>query len=936
MATLKLAIDAREASKGATEFKQATTSVTASAQSMAKDTKEAAKAINDVGTETAKAGKKVKEEATRMERELMAVRVAAEGLRRSLSTLFLGVGLAQTVRSAISSMAGFEKVMSEVRGVAVDSSAPLRQQKIQFEELRMAARELGTETRYSATEAARSLLLLAKAGLTTQQAIDSVKNTLNLAAATGLDLERSTDIMIATMSQFGIAAKDSARATDVLIKAANESIINVDQLAESLKVVGPVASAIGLSLEDTAAAVQVLGDAGINASAAGTQFRSILVNLVAPVEKARDELRKLGLTHDEVNPEKVGLVQALKNLRGAHLDTEAAVQIADRRNSAAIITLLSFIEKLENLADANRNARGEGERLATFMNDNLATAFQRLSNMMQEAWIKSGDKGLLGFFRDSVDGIRVMIAAIAGVDSGLESMQIAFINLKRLGSTAWEALVYGLNLLWDTVQSVGGQIWLFFEQGFINIQRKAGEAFKSVGEVVRDYANTELGVSIIGEAEALLSKAKAAQVALDAEPKTTLADRIAESKQEHLRRMGEIEGNAAAELDSLDKTHKAIEAERKRKAEQRQANIKEQAAADRKALLEGAIAGERIEQELGFDPTEEAGRHLLEVLEKMEAEANAINLTNNERERAMALHEIERVARRAEVEDIEKVTDAYMKNFERVQASRDRRKFTEGIDDMVDKMKAEASTLGMTNNERERALVLMELTREARKNEIKDIEELTDKVDAHLKKLQKSRELIKLGDDIGRAFQNAFTDLGTEIEDLAEAVDDVVGLLKQLGQIVFDTLVSKPLGEGISSLVQGIAKAAGGGAPASNTQSAGPQPVRVEGVSGFAALDRGGIMIGRTHIPTHDQGTMVHQPTMVATSTGGAMIGERRPEAVLPLARNAHGDLGVRSIGSSGPQRQTTVNMTVLTKDVDSFRRSKRQVASQVAREINR
>lgn len=63
------------------------------------------------------------------------------------------------------------------------------------------------------------------------------------------------------------------------------------------------------------------------------------------------------------------------------------------------------------------------------------------------------------------------------------------------------------------------------------------------------------------------------------------------------------------------------------------------------------------------------------------------------------------------------------------------------------------------------------------------------------------------------------------------------------------------------------------------------------------------------------------------------LVGEAGPEAILPLARGAHGRLGVSLEGAARPIQ---VTMNIATPDVESFRRSQGQVAAQVNRLLAR
>ncbi len=79
-------------------------------------------------------------------------------------------------------------------------------------------------------------------------------------------------------------------------------------------------------------------------------------------------------------------------------------------------------------------------------------------------------------------------------------------------------------------------------------------------------------------------------------------------------------------------------------------------------------------------------------------------------------------------------------------------------------------------------------------------------------------------------------------------------------------------------------------------------------------------------------GGIVNGPTMFALRGGAGLMGEAGPEAIMPLARGADGKLGVR--GGGGGATHITVNIS--TPDAASFRQSQGQVASLIARAVER
>jgi lambda family phage tail tape measure protein len=76
-------------------------------------------------------------------------------------------------------------------------------------------------------------------------------------------------------------------------------------------------------------------------------------------------------------------------------------------------------------------------------------------------------------------------------------------------------------------------------------------------------------------------------------------------------------------------------------------------------------------------------------------------------------------------------------------------------------------------------------------------------------------------------------------------------------------------------------------------------------------------------------GGVVEGPTLFPMRGGTGLMGEAGPEAILPLTRGADGRLGVASAGGGGGSH-ITVNIS--SPDVESFRRSRGQVASTISR----
>src|SRR5699024_973425 len=78
-----------------------------------------------------------------------------------------------------------------------------------MEQLEAQAREMGAETRYSATEAAEGMSYLAMAGFDTREIMETMPGLLDLAASANMDLGQAADIASNIISGFGMEAKEA-------------------------------------------------------------------------------------------------------------------------------------------------------------------------------------------------------------------------------------------------------------------------------------------------------------------------------------------------------------------------------------------------------------------------------------------------------------------------------------------------------------------------------------------------------------------------------------------------------------------------------------------------------------------------------------------------------------------------------------------------------
>ncbi len=179
--------------------------------------------------------------------------------------------------AAVKTAADFDSAMSKVAAVSGAAGSD-------FDALRDKAREMGSKTKFSASEAAEAMNYMAMAGWKTEDMLSSIESVMNLAAASGEVLATTSDIVMDALTAFGLKAADSGHFADILAAASSNANTNVSMMGETFKYCDPIASALGFSAGDTAEAIGLMANAGIKSSQAVTALRTIMNNLSGDVK----------------------------------------------------------------------------------------------------------------------------------------------------------------------------------------------------------------------------------------------------------------------------------------------------------------------------------------------------------------------------------------------------------------------------------------------------------------------------------------------------------------------------------------------------------------------------------------------------------------------------------------------------------------------------
>ena len=349
--------------------------------------------------------------------------------------------------------------------------------KEQYEELSAKAREMGRDTLYSSTEAAKGMEQMARAGMSAKDIIGSIREVVNLAIADELELADAAGIVVEAMAQFNMKASDSQKISDVLATAALSAKVRVVDLAEGMKYAGALASDLGTDFETTVAILAKVAHAGIDASSAGAALRTMMARLAEGSEPVNEALGKLGINirnrRGEMKPFGEIIDEFSRALARAGNKTDAFGQVSEALGMRALPAMLAAVRdgslSLHELTASLRDAEGNAKRVADEFRTTTTGRWRDLTAAVNELSIS-----LVGAFGDSIKN------TIFGLRNWILSLQEALDKNDRLKSIL-DGIKQGLQPLVGSFKSVGDAIiqWISTIDGQA-VGAKFAEIFTSI------------------------------------------------------------------------------------------------------------------------------------------------------------------------------------------------------------------------------------------------------------------------------------------------------------------------------------------------------------------------------------------------------------------------------------------------------------------------
>lgn len=279
---------------------------------------------------------------------------------------------------AISGMKAATQVGSDFESSASQLAATMGTSVDNISDLTEKAKELGSTTQFSASQAAEGLNILAMAGLKAEQQTDAIGPVLNLAAAGSLSLEQAASYTTGAVKGFGDEMENAQKYADLMAKGATLANTNVDGLGAALSGASATAKSYGQDAEGVTLSLLRLAEQNVTGEQAATMLSRAMTDLYTPTDAAKQALDELGVAAydsngkardftvitDELNKKLSGMTEEQANAYKATIFTTNGLNGFNKM-------MASSPEKVEAFKNGLAEATGSAENQAKTMIDNL-------------------------------------------------------------------------------------------------------------------------------------------------------------------------------------------------------------------------------------------------------------------------------------------------------------------------------------------------------------------------------------------------------------------------------------------------------------------------------------------------------------------------------------------------------------------------------------
>lgn len=304
-------------------------------------------------------------------------------------TQYVTAPLAAVGVAAAKTTMDFDTAMSQV-------AATMGKTNEEITDLREFAKEMGSTTAFSATQAAEGLNYMALAGYDSEKAMKMLPTVLNLAAAGCMDLGAASDMVTDAQTALGLSMEETTTMVDQMAQTSAKSNTSVEQLGNAILKIGPTAKSMSGGTRELNQVLGVLADNGIKGEEAGTHLRNVLLSM--NTDKVKDAFHEMGVEIFDTQRNMRDLSEVFPELSAAmdgmtSEDRTAMLQkLFNKTDLAAVNSLLdTSADRWKELGSAIEGSAGAAGQMADTQLDNMKGSLTLLKSALEGAGISIGE-----------------------------------------------------------------------------------------------------------------------------------------------------------------------------------------------------------------------------------------------------------------------------------------------------------------------------------------------------------------------------------------------------------------------------------------------------------------------------------------------------------------------------------------------------------------
>lgn len=345
------------------------------------------------------------------------------GLTKGLTLPLVGVGAA-----SVGVATKFESAMSQVAATMGITTKQIKNGNKDFENLQKTALNMGATTKYTASEAAEGLNILAQAGLSADESIKAIPTVLSLASAGAMSLDSAATYVTASVKGFGDSMDNAQKYADLMAKGATLANTDVRGLGEALSGVSATANNYKQSVDSTTLSLLRLAEQNITGGEASTMLARAMADIYTPTSRAKKALDELGISAydgsgkardfndivDELSKAFAGMSDEEANATKNQVFTTYGMNAFNKMTAATTETVDKFKTGL-------KDATGSAAQQAETQLDNLKGSLTLLQSALEGAGIVIGQR-LTPYIRKLADGINVLVTKFNNLTDAQQDM----------------------------------------------------------------------------------------------------------------------------------------------------------------------------------------------------------------------------------------------------------------------------------------------------------------------------------------------------------------------------------------------------------------------------------------------------------------------------------------------------------------------------------